>query len=48
MADEYVLPCRARADLTVLGTENLDWSVELVLADLRRKGLLATSSESSA
>ena len=48
MADEYVLPCRACADLTVLGTENLDWSVELVLSDLRRRGLLTTRSEGSA
>ena len=47
MADEYVLPCRACADLTVLGTENLDWSVELVLAALHRRGLLTVSSETS-
>jgi uridine kinase len=44
MADEYVLPCRACADLTVLGTENLDWSVERILADLHRKGLLVRGS----
>ena len=44
MADEYVLPCRASADLTVLGTESLDWSIERILADLHRKGLLFRGS----
>ena len=47
MADEYVLPCRNCADLTVLGDENLDWSVELVLANLHRMGLLNARAESS-
>lgn len=37
MAEEYVLPSQARADLTVVGTENLDWSVELVLRALRAR-----------
>lgn len=40
MADEYVLPARAVADLMVAGTEALDWSVEAVLAELRRRHLL--------
>ena len=40
MADEYVLPSRRRASLTVDGTEALDWSVELVLAGLQDRGLL--------
>jgi uridine kinase len=44
MADEYVVPCRACADLTVLGTENLDWSIERILTDLHRKGLLVSGS----
>lgn len=48
MADEYVLPCRECADLTVHGTENLDWSVELVLTNLHRRGLLTTNSEGAA
>ncbi len=39
MADQFVIPCRSGADLTVSGTEALDWSVELVLASLRRRGL---------
>ncbi len=44
MADEYVVPCRACADLTVLGTESLDWSIERILSDLHGKGLLARGS----
>jgi uridine kinase len=40
MADQFVLPCRDRAGLTVAGTEALDWSIELVLAGLRERGLL--------
>ena len=40
MADEYVLPCRTAADVTVSGTEALDWSIETVLAGLRERGLL--------
>lgn len=45
MAEAYVLPCRACANLTVLGTEDLDWSIELVLSDLRRRGLLTKLGE---
>ena len=44
MADEYVLPCRDCADVTVAGTEALDWSIEMVLANLRKRGLLASES----
>ena len=40
MAEEFVLPCRNCADLMVTGTEALDWSIELVLASLHRRGLL--------
>ena len=40
MADEYVLPSRSAADLTVSGTEALDWSIETVLAALQAEGLL--------
>jgi uridine kinase len=40
MAERYVLPSAAHASLTVDGCEALDWSVEQVLALLRRKGHL--------
>jgi uridine kinase len=40
MADLYVLPSQTRATLTVDGTEDLDWSIEQVLRELRRRGLL--------
>jgi uridine kinase len=40
MADEYVIPCRDCADITVTGTEALDWSIEAVIAELRRRDLL--------
>ena len=40
MADEYVLPSRSAADLSVSGTEALDWSIEIVLAALLAEGLL--------
>ena len=39
MADQYVIPSQAKADLTVVGTENLDWSIELVLRGLQTRGL---------
>ncbi len=39
MADAYVVPCRACAHLTVSGTESLDWSVELILRELRMRHL---------
>lgn len=41
MADEYVLPSRDISDLTVKGTEALDWSIEVVLSELRRRNLLS-------
>lgn len=40
MADQFILPCRHIADLTVDGCEALDWSVESVLGTLRRRKLL--------
>jgi len=40
MAELYVLPSAAHASLIVDGTESLDWSVEQVLALLRREGHL--------
>jgi uridine kinase len=40
MADLYVLPSQVRATLTVDGTEDLDWSIEQVLRELRKRGLL--------
>ena len=40
MAEEYVIPSQAKATLTVVGTENLDWSIELVLRGLREHRLL--------
>ena len=40
MADLYVLPSVAHADLTVEGTDALDWSVEQVLRQLHERKLL--------
>ncbi len=40
MAEEYVLPCAATADIRVDGTGALDWSVEQVLHYLQSKRLL--------
>jgi uridine kinase len=40
MADLYVVPSQSRASITVSGTESLDWSLERVLGELRRRGLL--------
>ena len=40
MAIQYVLPSAAHATIIVEGTDALDWSVEQVLAHLRRRGLL--------
>ncbi len=45
MADEYVVPSRARASIAVSGIEALDWSVELVLAALRDRGLWHRSDD---
>jgi uridine kinase len=41
MADLYIIPSKSRATLTVSGTEHLDWSVEQVLRELRRRNLSA-------
>ncbi|HEY9137546.1 MAG TPA: uridine kinase [Terriglobus sp.] len=43
MADEYVVPCRECADITVTGTEALDWSIESVIVELRRRNLLPSA-----
>jgi uridine kinase len=40
MADLYVVPSAAHADLTVEGTAALDWSVEQVLQQLNQRRLL--------
>ena len=40
MADKYILPSQTHATLTVSGCESLDWSIERVLGELRRRNLL--------
>ncbi len=40
MAEKYVRPSSAYADLIVQGTESLDWSVEAVFSALNKKGIL--------
>lgn len=40
MADLYVIPSQTRATMTVLGTDALDWSIEQVFRELRKRGLL--------
>lgn len=40
MADQYVLPSQTHADVTVPGTESLDWSIELILRQLHDRRLL--------
>jgi len=40
MAELYVVPSQARASINVSGTEALDWSLERVLSELRRRELL--------
>jgi len=40
----YVRPCAAHADLTIDGTAALDWKVEQVLAEMRKRGLLRVPS----
>jgi uridine kinase len=40
MAEEYVRPSAQNADLVVDGTASLDWSVEQVMAALKKRGLL--------
>ena len=42
MADQFILPSRATADLRVDGCQSLDWSVEQVRAALRQRGLWPT------
>lgn len=38
----FVRPSAAHADLTVLGADALDWKVEQVLTEMRKRGLLVT------
>lgn len=40
MAEKYVRPSAKHADLVMDGTESLDWSIEGLMNDLRRRGLL--------
>ncbi len=42
---QWVRPTKSNADLVVDGTGALDWKVERVLAELRRRGLLQPSRE---
>ena len=41
MADLYVVPSQKRATMIVTGTENLDWSIELILRELSKRKLLS-------
>ena len=41
MADMYVLPSQANATLSVSGCESLDWSIEIILRELRLRGWTA-------
>lgn len=38
---QWVRPSAAHADLTVTGTDDLDWKVERVIAELRRRGMIS-------
>lgn len=40
MAEKYVRPSAKHADLAVEGTASLDWSIEQVMASLKKNGLL--------
>lgn len=42
-SEKYVRPSAAHADLIIDGAGALDWKVERVVAELRRRGLLAVS-----
>ena len=44
MADLYVVPSQKRATMIVTGTENLDWSIELILRELSKRKLLDRKS----
>jgi len=41
MADLYVVPSQKRATMIVTGTENLDWSIELILRELSKRKLFS-------
>jgi uridine kinase len=45
MAERYVRPSAAYADLVVDGTSSLDWSVEQVLSLIRQRGLMHAGAE---
>lgn len=45
MADLYVVPSAARATMSVEGTDALDWSVEQVLKELHKVGLVERVSD---
>jgi uridine kinase len=47
MAEKYVLPSKSFADIVVSGAEALDWSIELVLKGLHRRGLMPTDGTRS-
>ncbi len=40
MAERYVRPSSQHADVMVLGTESLDWSIERVMAEIGERGLV--------
>jgi uridine kinase len=40
MAEQYVIPSRARASVTVEGTDSIDWSIEQILKRLRQANLM--------
>jgi uridine kinase len=46
MAELYVLPSQSRANLTVEGTDALDWSVEQVLKHLHQRALIPANPTS--
>lgn len=46
MAERFVRPSSQYADLTVYGTESLDWSIEHVMAELAERGLLRAQTPS--
>ena len=41
MADLYVIPSQSRATMTVCGTDALDWSIEQIFRELRKRNILS-------
>ena len=41
MADLYVIPSQTRATMTVVGTDALDWSIEQIFRELRKRNILS-------